>query len=249
VFPVPHLQLVFSFGDDSFERATDGPFVASPGYALTGYTTRTVEYANRGRLGVLMAGLHPWGLRALLASALPTVVDRNIELRCLLGGIDELEADLRAAPSADARLRLVECFLTRNLRAPAIDPVVERAVVAMVSSRGSSSVQSLANDAGLSRRQFLRRFRDTTGVEPRLFSQLVRFQSVFEAMDTQHGSLNWSEIALTAGYYDQSHFINAFREFTGVTPVDYLRHATRSKVGLHFDTHIRRDDPMRRMYV
>jgi hypothetical protein len=86
VLPVPHMQLVFSFGDESFERTMDGPVVRSPGFAVTGYTTRTVEYLNGGRLGVLMAGLQPWGFRALLARALPPVLDRNIELRALFGG-------------------------------------------------------------------------------------------------------------------------------------------------------------------
>ncbi len=205
VLPVPHMQLVFSFGDESFERTMDGPVVRSPGFAVTGYTTRTVEYLNGGRLGVLMAGLQPWGFRALLARALPPVLDRNIELRALFGGVDELETSLRGAASGEERLRLVEAFLTRNLRAPAVDDVIERTVERITTARGNIPVQALALQAGLS--------------------------------------------ALTAGYYDQSHFINAFRAFTGLTPAEYLRCLTRSEPGLTFDAHVRPDDPMRRMYV
>lgn len=249
VLPVPHIQLVFSFGDESFERRMNGPVVRSPGFAVTGYTTSTVEYLNRGRVGVLMVGLQPWGLRALLGGALPLVLDRNIELRELLGGVDELDAALRDANSDDDRLRLVEVFLTRNLRAPAIDETIRSSVAMIGESRGNVSVQSLADHAGLSRRHFLRRFRDTVGIEPRLYSQLVRFQATFEVMDAGSGAPNWSEIALSAGYYDQSHFINAFRAFTGLSPAEYLRCLTRSESGLAFDANVREDDPVWRMYL
>ncbi|MBK8708501.1 MAG: hypothetical protein IPN30_08445 [Flavobacteriales bacterium] len=63
VLPVPHAQMVFSFGGPSFERVMGGEQKPSPDFALTGYTTRTMEYSNPGHLGVVMAGFHPWGLQ------------------------------------------------------------------------------------------------------------------------------------------------------------------------------------------
>jgi AraC-like DNA-binding protein len=35
--------------------------------------------------------------------------------------------------------------------------------------------------------------------------------------------VRWSELALACGYYDQSHFINEFRAFSGVTPEAFWR--------------------------
>ena len=32
----------------------------------------------------------------------------------------------------------------------------------------------------------------------------------------------WLELAGRAGYYDQAHFVNEFRTFTGLTPTRYL---------------------------
>jgi AraC-like DNA-binding protein len=31
----------------------------------------------------------------------------------------------------------------------------------------------------------------------------------------------WAELALTCGYYDQSHFANDFRAFSGLSATDY----------------------------
>jgi AraC-like DNA-binding protein len=32
----------------------------------------------------------------------------------------------------------------------------------------------------------------------------------------------WTNLALESGYFDQSHFIHDFREFSGVTPREYI---------------------------
>jgi AraC-like DNA-binding protein len=41
--------------------------------------------------------------------------------------------------------------------------------------------------------------------------------------------VNWPEVALTCGYFDQAHFIHDFRAFSGINPsgyvADYTGHA------------------------
>jgi AraC-like DNA-binding protein len=38
--------------------------------------------------------------------------------------------------------------------------------------------------------------------------------------------VDWAQVALDCGYYDQSHFIHDFREFSGLSPSVYLARAT-----------------------
>jgi AraC-like DNA-binding protein len=40
--------------------------------------------------------------------------------------------------------------------------------------------------------------------------------------------VDWADIALDCGYFDQSHFIHDFRSFAGVSPSAYLRRRTSS---------------------
>ena len=42
------------------------------------------------------------------------------------------------------------------------------------------------------------------------------------ALELVDGGAPWAEVALTAGYYDQSHLINEFRSITGITPARYV---------------------------
>lgn len=249
VLPVPHLQMVFSFGGPSYERVMGGEAKPSPDFAITGFTTRTVEYSNPGRLGVCMAGFHPWGLQPFFDRPMRPIIDRNVELARVFSGTDELERAVRGASDADERLRCIERFLFNHLRRPALDQEMVRSATAIIEARGQVRVQELADALALSRRQYLRRFQDACGVDPSLFIQLVRFQSVFEIMDRKAGSSDWPAIALEAGFYDQAHFINAFRSFTGLSPTDYLTCMHRTDVGQEFDRHRKGDDPLRRMYI
>lgn len=249
VLPVPHPQLVFSFGDDAQERRMGGAPEHSPGYAVTGYLTQVVEYSTPGRLGVIMAGLHPWGLRPFLAGPPPELIDRNVLLDTLFDRVEPLERRVRGADTLEQRIAHIETFLLSHLQRPSLDQPVVDAVDRILAARGKVRVQDLADDAGLGRRQFLRRFRDMVGVEPRFLLQLVRFQAVFEAMDETVVDPDWTAIAAAAGYSDQSHLINAFRAFTGMSPAAYRRCLRRSDVGLDFDAHTGADDPARRTYV
>ncbi|HQW04838.1 MAG: AraC family transcriptional regulator [Flavobacteriales bacterium] len=249
VLPVPHAQMVFSFGGPSFERVMGGEQKPSPDFALTGYTTRTMEYSNPGHLGVVMAGFHPWGLQPFFEKPLRAIIDRNVLLSDVCRGVVSFERDLRDASDPQARIQCIERFLLANLRRPALDEEMVRSATTIMEAKGSRRVQELADALSMSRRQYLRRFQDTMGVDPSLFTQLVRFQSTFEAMDLHGEAPDWPAIALDAGYYDQAHFINAFRSFTGLSPTEYLVRMRRTEVGQHFDAHRTNDDPMRRMYI
>jgi AraC-like DNA-binding protein len=36
-------------------------------------------------------------------------------------------------------------------------------------------------------------------------------------------AIRWADLALGCGYYDQPHFINEFRSFSGLSPLEFLR--------------------------
>ena len=52
-----------------------------------------------------------------------------------------------------------------------------------------------------------------------MYSRIIRFQAALK----EYGSKKTlTDIAQDCGYYDQSHFINDFREFTGYNPKVYF---------------------------
>jgi AraC-like DNA-binding protein len=94
-------------------------------------------------------------------------------------------------------------------------------------------VRKLARQAGASDHRFIDVFRSEVGLNPKLFHRVQRFQRVLTQLH-QIEDPEWEQLALARGYFDQSHLIRDFLEFSGFSPADYLRRlkALRNN-GLH----------------
>jgi AraC-like DNA-binding protein len=87
-------------------------------------------------------------------------------------------------------------------------------------------VREAAKYLGLSQRRFIRVFKTEVGITPKLFSRIQRFQQTRTFI--QHNpSTNWADLAVVFGYFDQSHFIREFLEFSGLSPTDYMNRHKR----------------------
>ena len=82
------------------------------------------------------------------------------------------------------------------------------------------SLDKLASDACLSSRQFERNFMERTGVTPKMYQRIVRFN---QAMKLKNQQLNqsWTNITYHVGYFDQNHLLRDFKQFTGEIPSDF----------------------------
>jgi len=87
-------------------------------------------------------------------------------------------------------------------------------------------VPALARQAGLSARQLQRRFQDLFGVGVKEFVMRARIQAAADALLSRASPI--AEIALEAGFYDQSTFTRQFRKRTGMTPDRYRRRGRRT---------------------
>lgn len=81
------------------------------------------------------------------------------------------------------------------------------------------SLEEVAAAVGLSRYHFLRLFKQQTGLPPHVFRTQRRIDA---AQGLLKKGLPFSEVALSTGFTDQSHFTNKFRQFMGATPSQYL---------------------------
>jgi AraC-like DNA-binding protein len=88
----------------------------------------------------------------------------------------------------------------------------------------SISVQTLADTAGLSMYHFARAFKRSEGLSPHDY--LVQRRVHYTQKLLAESEMSLAEIALAAGFSDQSHFARRFREHVGVTPSRY-RWSTR----------------------
>jgi AraC-like DNA-binding protein len=84
---------------------------------------------------------------------------------------------------------------------------------------GPMTVEELCSRAGYSKRTLQRLFREYVGVTPKWVLQRVRLHEAADRM--ADGEKDWPRLALELGYFDQAHFIKAFKAAIGLSPGDY----------------------------
>jgi len=132
---------------------------------------------------------------------------------------------LLEAPTPAAKFDMLESALLERVRlsrvpAPVRHPLVSFALETLHASPGATTVAELSRTTGLGTRRLSQLFAEHVGVSPKLYCRIQRFQ---QAVQQLHRGVDipWAELALACGYYDQSHFANDFRAFSGTSPTTY----------------------------
>jgi AraC-like DNA-binding protein len=214
--PSAEVHVIVSFGPEVRVPQPVSSFVAAP-------HTRHALVESEGEQHCVELRLTPIGTHMLLGVPMHELADRVTPLEAVLGREGaELPERLATAPDWETRFALLDRFLARRLeaaRAPAAG--VEHAWWRLVGTHGAMPVQRLAEETGWSRRHLFARFREHTGLPPKVFARILRFQRAAALMARSDGP-SLCEIALDCGYYDQAHLNRDFREFAGRTPTELM---------------------------
>lgn len=159
-----------------------------------------------------------WG--ALVRVALGELIDTQTPLDALWGrAAHDLHAQVALARGFPQRVALIDAFLLARL-APAADAQVAEAVTRLYAAPQTTSIEALARQLSLGRRQLERRFLAVEGLTPVTFRRLARFQRTVRALHLR-ANVPLLNTVLEHGYYDQPQFNREFRVLTGQTPGQY----------------------------
>jgi AraC-like DNA-binding protein len=175
-----------------------------------------------------MIGVHfqPGGISPFVPGGAAEVGGKVVEADAVWGlaAIDLCDA-LRNAPSPDLKFSLLEEFLFRRLRHRwERHPAIVHALRRFTADPHQGRIDQVVGETGLSHKQFIECFRREVGLTPKRYCRIRRFQRVLDEIHAGR-PVNWTELALAGGYFDQAHFINEFRVFSGLNPRAYLRDA------------------------
>jgi AraC-like DNA-binding protein len=175
-----------------------------------------------------MAGIvfRPAGLSTLFGLPMYEFTDERIALVDVLGpSITYLHEQLAESQTAASRMALLEQFINRQLlgRGNRFDRT-DYAANLIVDKHGILTVNELMDDLYVCRRQFERQFLQKVGVSPKYYARIRRVGHVCAQLASQRWQVSdWQDFIFRAGYYDQSHFIREFTQFTGKRPTLYVK--------------------------
>lgn len=185
-------------------------------------------FASDAAQEVAVMGVHfrPGGAFPFLALPASELVDTHIDLSELWGSEAGALRERLLGSNRQERFHVLEEMLARRLPA---DSQRHRAVVGALrafGSRARNPIGRLAASIGVSERRLLDVFRTEVGLRPKMFGRVSRFQAALAALHPSNPA-DWAELACMCGYFDQSHLIRDFLEFSGLTPEEYQRQRLR----------------------
>lgn len=170
-------------------------------------------------------GVHfkPWGLAPFLPVAAAELRDRPTTIARVWGqpATAELRDRLAAAADPDELLTLLEDALLRQLRETPGLELVRAVSTAIAATGGTVPIGDLIEARGVSSTYLARSFKEIIGITPKRLARAHRFSTTVLAIDPAE-PIDWADLAVRAGYFDQAHFGHEFREFTGFTPTRYV---------------------------
>ncbi len=213
-------ELIFHYGGAFEEIITDNQITATFLTGIHGQTDRIRRFTAKKSYGIFSVLLQPYAIPLLFGISSSEIKNELVDLVSLLGqdGKDITQQMLEAKNNAE-RLVFINRFLEIRIQ-EFKRPEIVHAVQDIYMKKGMVNVNSIANQASFSQRQFERNFKDQTGFTPKTFSRIVRFKSLVNTH--KKGNSTLTQAAYEYGYYDQAHFIQDFRQFSGYNPHTYF---------------------------
>lgn len=211
----PELVVQYRNRFTDFDR--HGQSSLSPLVHLYGQTQEYRETMVAGEYGIAGAYLYPYAVKALTGMPASEMSNRVMDM-----GSNDVAARMSEAGNDQARIKVFSDYLLSAFRSAAEpDKGLQACIWQLIHTKGATDIGSMADMLFVSGRQLERRFQQGLGLSPKLCSRIIRFQSTLHVQEREPGK-RLTDIAYESGYFDQSHFIREFREFSGFSPKDYF---------------------------
>lgn len=216
VLPTGAMDLVFALDADG--RARSG---------ISGARSEFLVLDTSRPFSVIGVHFRPGGGFPFFGVPAGELHNRSVTLDMVWGGYAATVSDrLWEAETPERRFRILERALLDRAR-DRLDghPAVRYALNLFDRSNGARPVSDVVQRIGLSPRRFIELFRGQVGLSPKVFCRIRRFNEALRRIE-RLTDVDWADVALSCGYFDQAHFNHDFRAFSGINPSTYLRHRT-----------------------
>lgn len=121
------------------------------------------------------------------------------------------------AATPAVQVSLLETFLQQLMPGHAsVNYLLEQAITRIKTCKGQTNVHALCEALKVNYKWLERHFKHTLGLPPKTYISNIRFLHAY--FDVQQNTAALTRIAFENGYYDQNHFIKAFKQHTGHVP-------------------------------
>jgi AraC-like DNA-binding protein len=231
IFPDGGTQLIITLGETGREFISK----KSRGRIMRGAVTGLQQVPITSRL--LKAGVtiyvrfKPGGLHAATALDHSEFTRPAIDAEAIFGS--SFQSLLRRLAThetpEDAAESIFQHFGDEVRRDCRIDPLVQFFI-----TNSHLPLDQINTQTGYSDKYLTVLFKRHTGMTPKLFQRVRRFNKVIEDINSFKQEIDWGSLVFNHRYHDQAHLIKDFKEFSGWTPQEFLSMSAGCSKYVHF---------------
>jgi AraC-like DNA-binding protein len=227
LLPDGSMEMVFNLAEDKirvYDRENTNRFAAFGGSIVCGPHSKFFVIDTEQQMDVIGIHFRPGGAYPFLKIPSGEMQNLHLGLDALWGPprAAEVRERLLGAPTPEEKFRILEkALLDAAHGSLERHPAVAFALREFHGAPVGRTIAQVSSQIGLSARRFIDVFQKEVGLTPKLFCRVRRFQRVLRCIQKGQ-TIDWTQIALECGYYDQAHFIHDFQAFSGINPSAYL---------------------------
>lgn len=211
VIPHPCNHLTFLAGDSKIK-----------GVQTQKYTHKLSGSGNIIGTKFRPAGFYP--LAQNLGLKMPDMPNNVFEINQFFDvDTNGFESDILKLKNPADKIHKLETELYNHL--PKLDdnvPKINQIVAQIETDKTILKVSDICQKFDLEERQLQRLFSKYIGVSAKWIINRYRIHEALEQIEAAD-QINWSDLAVKLGYYDQAHFIKDFKNLIGTAPDGYLK--------------------------
>ena len=191
---------------------------------IVGVTTGKFSALLEGKGWVFGVKFKPGAFYPFVKTPVARFTDTSLDLRAAFG-IDGIrfEAAMLGLEDDGAMVALAEQFIRARL--PERDEnvtLINRIVDRIIADRAIVRVDDVVSRLAINKRTLQRLFSQYVGVSPKWVIRRYRLHEAAEQM-AEGDVLDWAQMAVDLGYFDQAHFIKDFKAIVGSAPAEYAK--------------------------
>ncbi|WPU97421.1 AraC family transcriptional regulator [Mucilaginibacter sp. cycad4] len=229
VFPSGTMEVIFNLGTGNWKSKKGDVFYTTPPIELWGQITKPLAIQSVGRNTMLGFRFYPHSAAYFFDENVSEFNNEIVDATHVFGPkLRTLYLKLLETVDLNTKVAMIEDYLWSRLSVSEKKHSKIKFIGDIVSNLkknySDDNILSISNRYNISARHLNTLFSQCTGLPPKLFYKINRFQHSLNLVSSSEEKL--TNVAYSAGYFDQAHFIKEFKLFTGFTPNAFAAQAS-----------------------